>query len=62
MPDAALPAAPQHVPAESGETAWKATSWAKDLGARLKQVGGDAGGGSSLKALLGQVASRNVRR
>ena len=35
--------------------------WAKKLGAKLKQVSGAQGEGSSLKTLLGQAASRNVR-
>jgi hypothetical protein len=64
LPDAALPLPPAPPSATSPSTdgAWKATHWAKDLGARLRQVGVETGGGSSSKTLLGQAVSRNVRR
>ena len=64
LPDIVLPSAPalQTTPSAPIDTAWKATSWAKDLGARLKQVGGAQGEGGSLKTLFGQAAARNVKR
>jgi Ca2+-binding RTX toxin-like protein len=60
LPDAPLPSAsaPQTASTPSADSAWKSTTWAKDLGVRLKQ----ADGGSSLKALLGQLGSRNGKR
>ena len=64
LPDVSLPPAPasQATPTPPADTAWKATTWAKDLGARLKQVSGGQGEGSSLKTLLGQIGTRNGKR